>query len=520
MAKKSKKRAKKSDGYSIPDMLGTGGTYIYLTAMMIVYPVFYRENLLNLITDKKIFFLVFSFIYLFCLLPAAVVWMIKFFTAGEKKKLRPDTLSAIVLLAAVGISAINAVDRKEALIGISYRTVAADVFVLCIFSYFAVRAYGKYNNFVVISWLAGSALIYLSGILCGCKINFLHMQDKLAVPENFLTPLGNTNFNACYVSLVLPTALVVYMICRQSRTKIIDGVVMYMGFLFAIFIKTESSVLAVFAVLVILLAFAVEREAWFARYLEMLGIYVLAWTTVFLLRSFMGKYLYAFDGLDAFLLKGGTVFAEWVLFFAVLLLYKWKGDRLREGLLRIRKGALCAAAAAAVLVLLAAVLVNTVFRNGAKESVLRFLLLTDESFSKRGIIWRNTAELLGRSSVLQLLFGHGLNSFGTSVKAFCYEELMDCFGFLIKDPHNEFLQVLTDMGIVGVVGYFGLLLTTLRNALRGWKNNEWLIAAALTVCGYLIQGLVNCYALTHLPLLFLFLGLVNGDMLQNKSGDF
>lgn len=92
------------------------------------------------------------------------------------------------------------------------------------------------------------------------------------------------------------------------------------------------------------------------------------------------------------------------------------------------------------------------------------------------------------------------------------EESLAYLGSNLRDPHNEMMQVLVDMGIFGAVGYFGLLGVTFVQALRMWKHNEVQIVAILTLGVYLIQGLVNGYSIYHLPLLFVFLGLANGSM--------
>ena len=79
--------------------------------------------------------------------------------------------------------------------------------------------------------------------------------------------------------------------------------------------------------------------------------------------------------------------------------------------------------------------------------------------------------------------------------------------------------MLSDMGILGVIGYFGLLLSTLIRALKTWKKNELQVAVALTLCVYLIQGIANEYSIFYLPLLCIFLGLANGSMTKNQNNE-
>lgn len=508
MAKRKKK--KPYETVSIPELFASGATALYVILMAVVFPMFYRENILHLIYNKRSFFLIVSIIYLICLCPAWTGRLVK--AAHEKKKpvLTVDTVFTVSLFAAVLLSLLMSSDRAASWNGISYRTVPADIWILCILTGIGVRCFGKFNSQTLMAWLAGSVLIYICGILCACKINFLWMQDGLSAPDIFLTPLGNTNFNASYVSLVLPLVLVMYMICRENSSRVMYAVVMYLGFLFTFFIKTESSVLALAGAFFLLYWFAVEEKVWFSRYIEMILLFVLSLVTIRILLFLMPDQLYPFDGLDAILLKGWTVAGITVVGLALYLTGYVCKDRFRQCLLRCKKPMMLICALLFGVALVTVISVNVI--PGWRDGALSVLVLTDDSFSNRGILWKNTVKLMKQASPLQWLFGHGLNRYGESIRPLCYDEILARFGFLIKDPHNEFLQTLTDMGILGVVSWFGLLLASLVRALRHWKENPFFIVVFLSVSVYLIQGLVNCYALTHLPLVFLFLGLAQGDL--------
>ena len=77
------------------------------------------------------------------------------------------------------------------------------------------------------------------------------------------------------------------------------------------------------------------------------------------------------------------------------------------------------------------------------------------------------------------------------------------------DPHNEFMQMAMDMGVLGLIGYFGLLLAPLVKGLKNWRRDSFHIIAVLTLSVYMIQALANEYSIYTLPLLFIFLGVVN-----------
>lgn len=334
---------------SFLDSLGYWATFVYLLVMFGLYPVFYRENILHIIQDKKDFFLFFTILYLIVLCPAGIASLVALWkkNVSEKFTVRVDTVCLLVLALAVGISVFMAPDKNRALNGLSYRTVAADVFLLCILVYFGVRTYGKYTSAVIWGWLFGSTSVYIFGILSSCKINFLHMQDGLGAPDIFLSPLGNSNFNASYVCLALPLVLAMYMVCKETFSKIVYAVVMYIGFLFTIFIKTESSVISILAALLLLFFFALEKEEWFRRFTEITVIFAAAHTTIFLLLQFCEDHLWPFDGLDAFLLRGFMVLSGWFAAAVLWAVSRWRAS-IRLWLLKWRKVIVCFFGIAAV----------------------------------------------------------------------------------------------------------------------------------------------------------------------------
>ncbi len=116
--------------------------------------------------------------------------------------------------------------------------------------------------------------------------------------------------------------------------------------------------------------------------------------------------------------------------------------------------------------------------------------------------------------ILQKLLGNGLNSFRAVTQAMGKIPVGNDFA----DPHNEIMQMLMDMGVLGLIGYYGLLISTLVKGGRKWKENPFQIMSVLTISIYLLQSLANEYSIYTLPFLFIFLALVNGksmDLLQN-----
>lgn len=495
--------------------LGEKGTYFYVLIMLVVFPLFYTNGLFNLCKDKEDLFLFVTFIYVCILVPVVIKWVYNL-RKERTKCIRADVIFGVILLLALFISTIFAIDSRKSFFYSTARMINGLCVLGCIIVFFAVRQYGIFDGIILWGWLLGSSLIYLTGILCACGVNVMHIQDGIKDTQKpiYLTPLGHADLNTCYVCLMLPLIMVMYMICKEQFSQILHGINIYLGFLFIFFLKTDSVLIAMAAGFVVLLYFAVEREVWFGRYMQIMGMYLGAKITIWALLYMYGESLYPFFDLGEFLLNGNLILGEVGIYLLMIGINKAKKDCLRKGLLIIRKIALCVGIGLAICFVMGVIYANLNKSSIQENSFWNYLVVKDTTFNRRGFIWNRTVYTFINEPFWRKLFGNGLNCFREFIAAggtVSLEELT------FNDPHNEFLQMLSDMGILGVIGYFGLLLSTLIRALKSWKQNELQVAVALTLCVYMIQGLANEYSIFYLPLLCIFLGLANGSIAKNES---
>lgn len=483
------------------EWIGNKLTQIYIVLMLVVFPLFFTNKLFNLTNDKKYFFLFLTIAYMCILLPG----MIDF----KAIKWSWETIFFVALLVGILLSVCFAEDSNKAFFYMTSRSVNGMCFLCCVGMYFYIRKFGKLNKIIIGAWLAGSSMIYAFGSLCACKINLFYIQDGVSSPANRLTPLGNTNFNATYVCLMLSMVMVLFMLEKEvihQRWYVLN---LYMGFLFVFFIKTDSSMIAMAVGILVLGFFSVERKAWLEKYFELLGIVLAAEATVCLVRRFWGEDIYPFKGIGADILVEEVIAIELLLYIILYVLFK-KMAGFQAASVKIRKYVIVFCLGATVCGIVMAVIVNCKWIIPDEDSVLNYLILKNRTFTKRGYIWKKTWVLIKEESIWQVLFGNGANHYGEMMVERFGAKPAEYLGGRVEDPHNEFLQIFMDMGIAGIVGYFGLILGTLVRAWNNFRKQDMYVAAILVLVVYLVQGLVNCCAITHLPLLLIFIGLVNG----------
>ena len=70
------------------------------------------------------------------------------------------------------------------------------------------------------------------------------------------------------------------------------------------------------------------------------------------------------------------------------------------------------------------------------------LTFNDKWGSYRGYIWRKIVEVYGDAPFVNKLFGYGNESVRVTLKAACYNEMVQVTGKVYDNAHNELLQYL------------------------------------------------------------------------------
>lgn len=495
----------------IPSWWAPAVTYLYLLSMLLIFPLFNTDKMFHLFLDKRNFFLASSIAYLCIMLPQILIALYDWGNDMTPPK-KPDIIFALILLAALAISTFFSRNIASTFFEMSSRTISGLCFLVILTVFFAVRQYGKLDKKLLWAWIIGSSAIYICGIFCACGINFFYIQDGLDAGQMriYLTPMSNINYTACYVCLMLPPIMVIYMLCKEVLSQKICGINLYLGFLFALFIKTDSSAIAIIFGILLLGYFALETEQWSDRYTQITGIYLGAKLTICILRLLFSDKLHPFHGTGALVLDYRILLCEILCYLAFLLAWKRKRKIIWEKLAAARKTLVIIALTAAGAGIACILFANINAANLSRDSVWQNLVLTDGTFNERGYVWRRTVSAISDEPLTRKLFGNGLNSYET-VMRIMHKLPADS---QYADPHNEILQMVTDMGLLGLIGYFGILLSTLIKGLHNWKSNAFYIMGALTLLIYLVQALVNEYSIYTLPFLFIFLALINGKSID------
>lgn len=150
--------------------------------------------------------------------------------------------------------------------------------------------------------------------------------------------------------------------------------------------------------------------------------------------------------------------------------------------------------------------------------VHRFLSIFNGSENQRWLIWRDAFGILGKYP----LTGPGIGNFAAAFAEFySYELRFDDVNRYIDNAHNNYLQILFTMGIIGFASYLLLigsaLMICFKKIIKGEsygkqtaKINKIHIGLFASFSGYLVYGLTNFDELTITLSLFVLLILLKG----------
>ena len=162
--------------------------------------------------------------------------------------------------------------------------------------------------------------------------------------------------------------------------------------------------------------------------------------------------------------------------------------------------------------------------NSDPDIICSFLLVAgylpgsdkvSEVANGRLALWKVTILTYGKEGLLFQIFGMGPDSFyyalyqwGSDAMDWINRGLLD--NNIYSNAHNEWLTLLVQQGILGVIAYGGIFLTAFRNLRISATRDPRALAVFLGLTGYLICSLFTFQHVLSTPFAFALLGMAEG----------
>ena len=497
--------------------------WVYLIIMFGYFPLYYRKGYAGMGDGKYHVFLYSSIVCFGCLLVLFFInYLISLFRNKEKifsgKRLNLSRLdmTVIVYFGIVMISFLFSDFKQEALTGADGWCMGLLTQIIFFLSYFFVSREFKWNKHIITILLSSGSLVFLLGILHRFYIDPLSMYVDLneSYRLQFLSTIGQSSWYSSFVCTVFPIGLFLFYSSRQKKQRIWLGIYCFLGFSTIVTQNTDSAFLAMTAVFFLL--FYLSRDGYEdgKRFWE---------CTVLMLGSFkfMGLLQFIFKDhsirLDSFSMQMSQGWFTTVLFILAaayyIIFYYMKSGQQNAVTAKYPFYVLAILAGVGVIGMVIFITLNStgfLYDKFGYCNENNYLLFCDSWGNNRGFTWRFTLFSFKNMTVIQKLVGVGPDCY----KAYNYnipeyaDVLHGFWGNLnLTNAHNEYLTMMINYGIFGLISYITMLITGIITFLRARKIDFLTACFALCLISYSAHNFFCYQQVCCTPFLYLFMGL-------------
>lgn len=481
---------------------------LHVAAVLIGLPIVYQDYYFNILEAKYYY-------YCGCVITMLVAMLVYGITKMIREKgwrqlhipnlaniKTPDIFSVpdlmlIIFWIVAAISTVLSPFKFESFWGNEGRYGGLFLITLYTAVYFFIVKCFRVRSWYVDLCLTVGLVVCIFGLTDFFYLDLLGFEIYLSSSEknSFTSFIGNINMYTQLVSIYLGVAVFMWVGTKNRLMSIWYYICLWIIFLAAIVGQSDNVYLSIAALFAVLPLYAFRSRRGIRRYFILVITFlasakVVQWISI----KYAGQVvpIYSLYNIIVEYEKLNIVIA--VLGIVALLLYvfdyavKKQDAQVTPWLWR---GWLVLIIAAVLAVLYVLYDVNLAGGGEKYGSLQKYLKFSDSWGSSRGFAWRIALENYGKFPIHQKLFGHGPDTFGLITYFNNLAEMQGSYHVVFENAHNEYLQYLMTMGILGVSAYVGLLVSAFVLVIKKQMNNVPVMAMMTGVFCYAAQGVVN-----------------------------
>ncbi|MDE5588680.1 MAG: O-antigen ligase family protein [Acetatifactor sp.] len=490
---------------------------IYLVLMLAVFPFYNEAGYDHIGTDKSTFFCrlgvstgkILVIPLVLCLIAESVIFIRRHFagqrfiwrkSALQKQQMRisPTDIFALVYCAALILSYACTDYKEEALWGAKGWNMGLLPQLMLICIYFLVSRFWTPRKWIFYVVLPASGAVFLMGCVNRFGIYSFGLEF---VNAGYISTIGNQNWYCGYaVSVVFAGVVLLWLGERiKVRQRALLMVYIFVGYL-SLVLQGSDSGLAALAVVMLVMFFLSAGEA--ERMLVFWQEMVLLWggcLGLFMVRSlapgrinFIGGFMEKFTC--------GPVSITMTVVSVIALILVWTDRRkgkYREKLFRILAKTAVWGSVAAVLGVLLLAVVNTLCPGILGRLSENTLFTFNTAWgSSRGATWSAGWKCFAAQDALHKLAGVGPDCMWSYINSEASPEIYAYVKELfssqrLTNAHNEWLTILVDTGILGLVGYGGMMVCGMGELMKKRKENPIAAACGFCLLAYTVNNIFS-----------------------------
>ena len=430
-----------------------------------------------------------------------------------KTKLTKPDICFIALIFIMALSTALADYKYEALWGSRGRWNGLVLWLMFFIAYWLVTRFYHFRKWHLYAYLISACLPEIWGITDFFLLDLLNFHEGTAAGYlyTFVSSVGNINTYTNLVALHLGASVALFVLAEDKKEILLSGISLVIASFAIIMGISDNGLLAAAAIFAFLPLVAWNTRQNIVRYFIALSCFVTS--VVVTARLTIGRSTMAdSDGGSVLVTLGKTAAfavllgAVWILTIVLLLIYRKKKACPEEQSMR-RARRIWAAVVILGVVAVLAVFIDANMGNHPEiwASYQNILIFSDTWGTGRGINWRFAWEYFTRDAgFLKKLIGYGPDTYYI-ITMDRYKHAMREAGYGIFDSaHNEYIEYVVTIGILGTVAYLSLLATSIRQMFKK-PLYPLAVACGFAVLAYAVQAVVNIAIPITTPVLMLLL---------------
>lgn len=511
---------------TLPETIMIGAVAVFVFALFALYPLYFQEKYANMGNAKYDFFKTAYTIFIPVMMLSCVCYLfLKRKELSIKAICQEMVLTDWFVLAYLVVCWISygLSDYKDTsfwgydgwFMGVMTQT----VFVLLYF--FVSRWFlwhWSYWWFIAVP----SAVVFLLGILHRFNVDPLRMYDGLdeATKVLFLSTLGQATWYSSYLCIALPIGMACYWYRRELKWSLLWGVFLCIAFASVVTQNSDSAFMALGGCFLVLFLLSFKSNEYFVRFWEIAVMCLSSFKVIGILQKIFSDRTVKLEGLSTFCSQST---ATWVLLGLAIIVYAGVFLANRKEMFRIEKICMIRNILYVLIpvFLVAAIaciyMVSTGKIPGSFMNKIGYFNFDEHWGNNRGFTWKFTMRMFGDYGFMEKLFGCGPDAYASAAYAYDAPSLQGFWGnSVLACAHNEWMNCLVNIGVVGLITYLGSFVTAFFIFLKNWKQDPFLVGAAIAVVSYFLHNFFCYQQIICTPIIFVVMG-IGTALLRRKD---
>ncbi len=504
---------------------------LYMAALIIVMPLYTTESgYTHIGTEKCLFFRSVSVVACRVILPVAALYLIcrliQWFRTEDRRRIRKYDISvtdvfAFIYFVAVVVSYLHTSFREETewgdtLYGIYGWYLGMLTQLLFLGIYLMVSRLWRRRDWMIILWIVPMTVVCLLGYLNRFGVYPLEMK---ATGPHYISTIGNINWYCGYLVTVL-SMFACYLwqgqgMCKNKWIRVLLYLFLGAGLATLVTQGSSSGVVTLLVMLGVFYLLSMREEEKLRRFwtgcILLSAVCILTWV----IRRIWPEAITYTEGTTDLLTLSQLPF----LMLGISLLCWYLVHRsCRKGHFSDRVWTVLGifawgVAAAGVIIFVVLLVLNTRYPGSiGRLSELGMFTFNFSWGSNRGITWTAGITCFLDQDLPGKLLGVGPDAMAiyihSGVNPALKQMVEDYFGrLMLTNAHNEWLTVLINEGLLGAVGYIGLMSTAIRRYLRASRTDALAGAAGMGILAYTVNNIFSFQQVMGTSAVFLILGI-------------